>query len=412
MSILSAKAKLVLKRTGLVTLSLSSTSLVSAAPVENNVRYDSPACQISSAWCVGNTLDTSRDYRKNELLLLYDSNEPSRLAEDVLQRYRLTQKRIDDLSSVRTKMLTVATNGQDAKSLVDTINKQEKKVNANLSSLYFTSAVEAPNQKDLGYPLDVTGIAQAHQFTKGAGVKIGMVDTPIDILHRSLDNSRVRRIELIPAGDASNQKHGTAIAGVLISQNPRIGIAPEAALYAVSAFSTDPQHPTERSSTAGLVAKAIDLCIQEKVDILNLSFAGKSDPLVKKMIQKAVSSNIIVVSSAGNGGPKAEPAFPAAYEDVLAITAVDEQESIFGRANRGTYIDLAAPGVNIFTTSPAGTFDLASGTSMATAHVTGLIALLLSMNKQNVTPALLEQTAIDLGIKVITAMALSMWIVP
>jgi subtilisin family serine protease len=117
------------------------------------------------------------------------------------------------------------------------------------------------------------------------------------------------------------------------------------------------------------------------------------------MIQKAVSSNIIVVSSAGNGGPKAEPAFPAAYEDVLAITAVDEQESIFGRANRGTYIDLAAPGVNIFTTSPAGTFDLASGTSMATAHVTGLIALLLSMNKQNVTPALLEQTAIDLGIK-------------
>ena len=63
----------------------------------------------------------------------------------------------------------------------------------------------------------------------------------------------------------------------------------------------------------------------------------------------------------------------------------------------GAYIDLAAPGVNIFTTSPAGTFDLASGTSMAIAHVTGLIALLLSMNKQGVTPRLLEQTAIDLG---------------
>jgi len=225
------------------------------------------------------------------------------------------------------------------------------------------------------------------------------VDTPIDILHRSLDNSKVRRIELIPAGDANNQKHGTAIAGVLISQNPRIGIAPEASLYAVSAFSTDTQNPSERSSTAGLVAKAIDLCIQEKVDILNLSFAGKSDPLVNRLVQKAVANNIIVVASAGNGGPKAEPAYPAAYDNVLAVTAVDEQESIFGRANRGTYIDLAAPGVNIFTTSPAGTFDLASGTSMATAHVTGLIALLLAMNKQSVTPALLEQTAVDLGIQ-------------
>lgn len=396
----SAQASLVCKqsakRMSLALVGLCTASLVSAASTDNTVRYDSPACQISNAWCVGNTLDTSRDYRKNELLLLYDTNQSARFAEEILQRYRLTQKRSDELSSVHTKMLTVATNGQDPKALVDTINTKEDKVEANLSSLFFTAATR-PTTGGLGYPLDLTGIAEAHQFTKGAGIKIGMVDTPIDILHRSLDNSKVRRIELIPAGDANNQKHGTAIAGVLIGQNPRIGIAPEASLYAVSAFSADPQNPNDRTSTAGLVAKAIDLCIQEKVDILNLSFAGKSDPLVKKMIQKAVSNNIIVVSSAGNGGPKAEPAYPAAFDDVLAVTAVDEQESIFGRANRGSYIDVAAPGVNIFTTSPAGTFDLASGTSMATAHVSGLIALLLSMNKQGVTPALLEQTAIDLG---------------
>jgi subtilisin family serine protease len=346
---------------------------------------------------VGNTYNTDREYRKNELLLLYDAQQSSRFAEEVLQRYRLTQKRSDELNSIRTKMLTVATNGQDPKALVATINKKEEKVEANLSSLFFTAAIANTNPSPVGYPLGLTGIAQAHQFTKGAGVKIGMVDTPIDILHRSLDNSKVRRVELIPAGDANNQKHGTAIAGVLIGQNPRIGIAPEASLYAVSAFSTDPKNPNDRSSTAGLVAKAIDLCIQENVDILNLSFAGKNDPLVQKMVQRAINNGIIVVSSVGNGGPTAEPAYPAAFEDVLAVTAVDEQESLFGRANRGSYIDLAAPGVNIFTTSPAGTFDLATGTSMATAHVTGLIALLLSMNKQGVTPKLLEQTAIDLG---------------
>ena len=392
----SVTLKLSVQRISSVLLGLSTASLVAAAPIDNKLRYDSPACQISNAWCVGNAPDTSRDFRKNELLLLYDSNQPASFAEDVLQRYQLTQKRSDELTSIRTKMLTVATNGQDPQSLVETINEKEEKVEANLSSLFFTAAKTSP-ASGLGYPLDLTGIAEAHRFTKGAGIKIGMVDTPVDILHRSLDNSKVRRIELIPAGDSNNQKHGTAIAGVLISQNPRIGVAPEASLYAVSAFSADAQNPNDRTSTAGLVAKAIDLCIEEKVDILNLSFAGKSNPLVRKMIQKAVSHNIIVVSSAGNGGPKAEPAYPAAFEDVLAVTAVDEQESIFGRANRGAYIDLAAPGVNIFTTSPAGTFDLASGTSMATAHVTGLIALLLSMNKQGVTPRLLEQTAIDLG---------------
>lgn len=386
----------------LMILSLSAASLVVAAPVEKKLSYDSPACQISSAWCVGNLPDTNnREYRKNELLLLYDAEQSARFAEDVLQRYRLTQKRADELSAIRTKMLTVGTNGQDPKTLIETINKKEDKVQANLSNLFFATTITTnsnPNNS-VGYPLDLTGIAQAHQFTKGAGIKIGMVDTPIDILHRSLDNSKVRRVELIPAGDANNQKHGTAIAGVLIGQNPRIGIAPEASLYAVSAFSSDPQNPHDRTSTAGLVAKAIDLCIQEKVDILNLSFAGKRDPLVSKMIQKAVDNHIIVVASAGNGGPKAEPAYPAAFDNVLAVTAVDEQESIFGRANRGAYIDVAAPGVNIFTTSPAGTFDLATGTSMATAHVSGLIALLLSMNKQGVTPQLLEQTAIDLGLQ-------------
>lgn len=383
----------------LVLLSLGMTSVGIAAPIDKKISYDSPACQISSAWCVGNLPAPQREYSKNELLLLYDTTQSASFAEDVLQRYRLTQKRSDELSSIRTKMLTVGTNGQDPKALVETINTKEEKVKANLSNLFFTATTNFPSNANdsVGYPLDVTGIAQAHQFTKGAGVKIGMVDTPIDILHRSLDNSKVRRVELIPAGNASNQKHGTAIAGVLIGQNPRIGIAPEASLYAVSAFSSDPKNPNDRTSTAGLVAKAIDLCIEEKVDILNLSFAGKSDPLVKKMIQKAINNNIIVVASAGNGGPKAEPAYPAAFDNVLAVTAVDEQESVFGRANRGSYIDLAAPGVNIFTTSPAGTFDLATGTSMATAHVTGLIALLLSMNKQGVTPTLLEQTAIDLG---------------
>lgn len=388
------------QRFGFILIGLSTATSVAAAPADKKISYDSPACQISSAWCVGNLSDNNHEYRQNELLLLYNTGQSARFAEDVLQRYRLTQKRTDELSTIRTKMLTVATNGQDPKSLVDTINQQEDKVEANLSRLFFTAA--SPNTSaagSVGYPLDLTGIAQAHHLTKGAGVKIGMVDTPIDILHRSLDNSRVRRVELIPAGDSNNQKHGTAIAGVLIGQNPRIGIAPEAALYAVSAFSADQQNPNDRSSTAGLVAKAIDLCIQERVDVLNLSFAGKSDPLVSKMIQKALEHNIIVVASAGNGGPKADPAYPAAFDNVLAVTAVDEQESLFGRANRGAYIDVAAPGVNIFTTSPAGSFDLVTGTSMATAHVTGLIALLLSMNKQGVTPRLLEQTAIDLGLQ-------------
>ena len=332
--------------------------------------YNSPACQISSAWCVGSRAKAQvapnkpqkPEYLENELLLLYDNTQPQHLADEVVQRYRLREKRTDELASLKTKMITATTNGQDPVKLRQAINAQEKNVQANLSNLYYSTTINTKTTSMVGdYPLALTGVPLAHQLTKGEGVKIGMIDTPIDILHRSLDNSHVMRVELTPAGNKQNQEHGTEIAGVLISQNPRIGVAPEASLYAVSAFGAEPGQPASRVSTAAMVARAIDQCIKEKVDILNLSFAGAEDKLVSDMLRKAMDQGIIVVASAGNGGPDAKPAYPAAMDGVIAVTAVDQKEKVFRAANRGSYIDLAAPGVDILTTSPAGAFNVVSG---------------------------------------------------
>ncbi len=118
--------------------------------------------------------------------------------------------------------------------------------------------------------------------------------------------------------------------------------------------------------------------------------------LVDKLVQAAIQKGIIVVASAGNGGPGAQPAYPAALPGVIAVTAVDKGESMFSRANRGDYIDLAAPGVGILTTAPRGAFHVSSGTSLATAHVTGVIALLKSLNP-GFNPESLNHTATDLG---------------
>jgi len=381
----------------------------------NEVTYDSPACQITDSWCVGRykpkfkpkpkpkpapePLPKVVDYLENEMLLLYDSTKPNYYADQLMSRYNLNEKRSDELTSIQTRMITVATNGQDPMKLVRSINKKEEGIAANLSSLFYTSNL-AERSKDAsgsGYPLALTGVTAIHRFTRGQGVKIGMIDTPVDLLHRSLNTFKVQRLELSPQGGPDNQRHGTEVAGVLISQNPRIGIAPEASLYAVSAFGDDPDNKNRRRSDAATIAKAIDYCIREGVDILNLSFAGGEDGIVNKMVRKAIDQGIVVVASAGNGGLDASPAFPAALKDVIAVTAVDQRESVFNSANRGTYIDLAAPGVDILTTSPRGAFNVVSGTSLATAHVTGVIALLMSLNQQGFDLNVLNNTAIDLG---------------
>ena len=378
-----------------------------AAPVQNNTQKlkNSPACRLSPQWCV-DPAQRPLNYVKDELLLVYDSHLSSAGASNVMQKYHLQEKSSADLSSIKRSMIVVSTNGQSPKELMVTINQRQKDLDASTNNFFHTAAqiTQEGNQaatrgNQSGYPLALTGIASAHQYTRGKGVKIGMIDTPIDILHRSLDNSRVRRYELVSAGNAKNQQHGTEVAGVLISQNPRIGIAPEASLLSVSAFSVDPDNPDKRTSTGSLVAKALDICIREQVDVLNLSFAGGQDPLVDQLINKAAAQGIIVVASAGNGGPKAAPAYPAAISNpnVVAVTAVDKGEHRFNLANTGSYIELSAPGVEILTTAPGGAFSFASGTSVATAHVTGVIALLLSMNKQGFSPSVLERTAIDLG---------------
>lgn len=377
--------------------------------------YDSPACQITSSWCVGRYKPKFKpkpqpapkplpkpkvvDYLKDEMLLLYDSTKPNYYADQLMNRYNLNEKRSDELASVQTRMITVGTNGQDPLKLAHSINNEEEDIEANLSSLFYTSnlAERSNEASGSGYPLALTGVTAIHRFTRGAGVKIGMIDTPVDLLHRSLNTFKVKRIELSPQGGPDNQRHGTEVAGILVSQNPRIGIAPEASLYAVSAFGDDPESKNRRRSDAATIAKAIDYCIREGVDILNLSFAGGDDGLVNKVVRKAIDQGIVVVASAGNGGRGAAPAFPAALENVIAVTAVDQRESIFNSANRGTYIDLAAPGVDILTTSPRGAFNVASGTSLATAHVTGVIALLMSLNRQGFDSNILNNTAIDLG---------------
>lgn len=381
-------------------LILLAMGLVSACAPQKQYKVtgttmDTIPCQVSSTLCIEMHTFRPIDYEKDEMLITYDSQTSAETADDILKKYKLRPRRSDKLDSIKTTMITATTNGQDPYELVSTIKKQENVVDAATSSFYATANI--PATTTTSYPLGMTGANAARTHTGGKGIVIGMIDTPIDMTYGDSLSADIERIELVRPGNEQNRLHGTEVAGVLISQNPRIGIAPEAKLLAISAFSSNPANPNEHRSNTGQIARAMEIAIREKVDILNLSFTGKPDPLIEKLVNAALQQGIVVVASAGNGGPNAQPAYPAAIPGVIAVTAVDKGEQVFRQANRGDYIDLAAPGVGILTTAPRGSFHVSSGTSLATAHATGIIALLMSLNRQGFNPNLLNQTAIDLG---------------
>ena len=98
-------------------------------------------------------------------------------------------------------------------------------------------------------------------------------------------------------------------------------------------------------SAMGLL-KSLDCLATKKLHAINLSFAGNNDKVIQLAFKKAREFKLVMIAAAGNWGVE-KPAYPAAFKDVLADTAVGDKMKIYRKANRGDYIDFAAPGVRL-----------------------------------------------------------------
>ncbi|WP_439562946.1 S8 family serine peptidase [Roseinatronobacter sp.] len=205
--------------------------------------------------------------------------------------------------------------------------------------------------------------------------RLGMIDTGINTDHPALQDRRltVHQVDL-GTRDAAGRQHGTAIAAMLVgSVEGRVpGLLPDAALIAVEAFHK--RGATEQAD-AFSVTGALGLLVSEGVDVINMSFSGPANRVLERLIDRAAESGIGLVAAAGNGGPGAAPAYPAAWPQVIAVTAIDARERIYRQANQGPYVALAAPGVNIWTAASISGGRLRSGTSYAAPFVTAALAV-------------------------------------
>jgi subtilisin family serine protease len=226
------------------------------------------------------------------------------------------------------------------------------------------------------YILDKLKLNDIHRVVKGANVSIAVIDSEIDATHPDLEGVIVNRFDATGDEDKPHA-HGTGMAGAIGSHRRLMGIAPSARLYAIRAFSS--KASTAESTTFNIL-KGLDWAVNNGVRIVNMSFAGPKDPSLERALKAAYDKGIILIAAAGNAGPKSPALYPAADKSVIAVTATDIDDKLFAGANRGNHVAIAAPGVDILVPAPEGTYQMTTGTSVATAHISGIVALLLERN--------------------------------
>ena len=246
---------------------------------------------------------------------------------------------------------------------------------------------------------------------KGTGIKVAVLDTGIDYTHPDLKANYIGGYDFVNKDNdpMDDHSHGTHVAGTVVAASNGIGLlgaAPQAKIYAVKVADK-----SGYCSYSNIIA-GINWAVNNNANVITMSLGGtSSSSTLQSACDSAYSKGVVLVGAAGNSGGSV--IYPAAYSSVIAVSAIDSNNKITTWSCYGSQVEFAAPGVSIKSTMPKGLYGTKSGTSMATPHVAGAVALLMSTNVACTSydtnkngkwdPAevrsRLQKTAIDLGSK-------------
>ncbi|KRB34404.1 peptidase S8 [Mesorhizobium sp. Root695] len=237
-------------------------------------------------------------------------------------------------------------------------------------------------------------IALDAKQASGENVRIAVIDTGIDDTNPALAGVIAGQFDAMPGVPIEKRDHGTSIDGLIAGVGALEGMAPGARIYHARAFEGG-------KSTMDVILSALDWAAEQDVRIINMSFVGPKNDLLGVACRNARALGMVLVAAAGNNGPKAPYGYPAAFDGVIAVTATDARDGLMPQANRGAYVFISAPGVEMVAPSGAGS-DVVTGTSFAAAIVSGAIANLIHAAPDRSADDIeksLAATARDLGPK-------------
>lgn len=234
----------------------------------------------------------------------------------------------------------------------------------------------------------------------GPTFSIGIVDSIVDPTHPALAGLEIEQQDFVPFGNERVVEHGTAVASVIVDGG--VTESPDALglgkLWAASVFFEDDGGNT-RATTASLIAALDWLASAPGVRVINMSLAGPANKPLEVALEELAARGIEIVAAVGNNGPTGGPLYPAAYDSVIGVTAVDARHRVYRYANRGRQVMFSALGVQVRVASSSGGFVIQSGTSFAAPLVAAVLAQCMAREAWSGVEALehLTATAIDLG---------------
>ena len=210
---------------------------------------------------------------------------------------------------------------------------------------------------------------------RATNIVIAVIDTSVDVAHPELAGVVAGTFDATGAGEKP-QPHGTAMAGAIAAHGQLIGTAPGVKMLSIQAFGT-----TRSEGTSFNILKGLEWAVRQNADIINMSFAGPADPALQVLLAAARSKGVVLIAAAGNAGPRSRSALSGGRSerdrrdgDRSGRQAVRSRQP--RHAHRGRGARREHPGA-----APNGGYELTSGTSVAAAEVSGVVALMLERNR-------------------------------
>ncbi len=250
-------------------------------------------------------------------------------------------------------------------------------------------------QPDQTITWGITAVKASSASNRGLGVKVCVIDTGIDKTHPDLNSNKIQALGVPGLRNKSNDDngHGTHVSGTIAAQDSAIGVvgvSPDVNLISVKALNR------QGSGYSSDLANAIDLCVSQGARVINASWGSATNSsVISSAVLRAYNAGVYFVAAAGN--ESGSVSYPGALSQSIAISAVDSSMNFANFSNYGIQVDYTAPGVDVLSTLPGGKYASWNGTSMATPHAVGVIAIMLGAGKNIIGSTLLNLSTVQQG---------------